>query len=292
MASAGWIKLETVLEGDPRVLRMARALDSGTEHNAVTVVLGGLTRLWFLAERYIGDDDVLPFGVDEINQIIGVADFCNVIPVDWLEVIDGTHVKLPNYQVHNGPAMKSRVQHAARQSRYRNASASRDTNVRDGGASPEEKRRDEKRKDIKPKSQRRGSRIDEWAPNDIDAEFCSALGLHTKQTYAKFRDYWIAKPGQAGVKLDWPATWRNWCRAEAERGAGGQSKLTNGARDAAAWAELIAIATGYDYRLPGKGESLGAYKTALEHHKAAPSTTPLALRQGLAGLRAKLTGAP
>lgn len=28
----------------------------------------------------------------------------------------------------------------------------------------------------------------------------------------KFRDYWIAKPGQHGTKLDWPATWRNWMR--------------------------------------------------------------------------------
>lgn len=28
----------------------------------------------------------------------------------------------------------------------------------------------------------------------------------------KFKDFWIAKPGKDGVKLDWSATWRNWCR--------------------------------------------------------------------------------
>lgn len=28
----------------------------------------------------------------------------------------------------------------------------------------------------------------------------------------RFRDYWIAQPGQKGVKLDWQATWRNWMR--------------------------------------------------------------------------------
>lgn len=28
----------------------------------------------------------------------------------------------------------------------------------------------------------------------------------------RFRDYWISKPGQKGVKLDWLATWRNWMR--------------------------------------------------------------------------------
>jgi len=28
----------------------------------------------------------------------------------------------------------------------------------------------------------------------------------------QFKDYWIAQPGQKGVKLDWEATWRNWVR--------------------------------------------------------------------------------
>lgn len=28
----------------------------------------------------------------------------------------------------------------------------------------------------------------------------------------RFRDYWIARPGKEGVKLDWDATWRNWVR--------------------------------------------------------------------------------
>lgn len=33
----------------------------------------------------------------------------------------------------------------------------------------------------------------------------------------KFVDFWRAKPGAAGRKLDWPATWRNWIRRAAER---------------------------------------------------------------------------
>lgn len=36
----------------------------------------------------------------------------------------------------------------------------------------------------------------------------------------KFCDYWRATPGAKGVKLDWVATWRNWLRSAAERGAG------------------------------------------------------------------------
>lgn len=33
----------------------------------------------------------------------------------------------------------------------------------------------------------------------------------------KFLDYWRGIPGKPGTKLDWPATWRNWMRNNAER---------------------------------------------------------------------------
>lgn len=292
MAGSGWIKFEKALLTDLRVLRMARRQSADDTPRGVSLVIGALMQLWSYADVHIREDDTLIATPHEIDELTGIAEFCALVPREWLQVIDADTIKLPNFQIHNGPAAKNRAQTNARVARHRNAPPLPHAKTRNAQPLPDKTRQDNTRQTRVKSAQRRGSRIDEWAPNDIDAEFCSALGLHTKQTYAKFRDYWIAKPGQAGVKLDWPATWRNWCRAEAERGAGGQSKLTNGARDAAAWAELIAIATGYDYRLPGKGESLGAYKTALEHHKAAPSTTPLALRQGLAGLRAKLTGAP
>lgn len=49
---------------------------------------------------------------------------------------------------------------------------------------------------------------------------------------AKFRDYWVAQPGQKGVKLDWPATWRNWCRRAAEPKPG-QQQLGGNAWDGA-----------------------------------------------------------
>lgn len=29
-----------------------------------------------------------------------------------------------------------------------------------------------------------------------------------------FADYWVAQPGQKGVRADWAATWRNWVRKE------------------------------------------------------------------------------
>lgn len=65
----------------------------------------------------------------------------------------------------------------------------------------------------------RGSRLPpEWAP---DADLIAwarterpSVDLRTET--AKFRDYWIAKAGQQGVKLDWTATFRNWIRSARE----------------------------------------------------------------------------
>jgi uncharacterized protein YdaU (DUF1376 family) len=50
----------------------------------------------------------------------------------------------------------------------------------------------------------------EWAL----AEFTQLSAGKIRSISAVFRDYWIAQPGQKGVKVDWEATWRNWVRKE------------------------------------------------------------------------------
>lgn len=51
---------------------------------------------------------------------------------------------------------------------------------------------------------------DDFAP---DLDFAEQQGItDSLLESAKFRDYWIAQPGAKGRKLDWQATWRNWCR--------------------------------------------------------------------------------
>lgn len=71
----------------------------------------------------------------------------------------------------------------------------------------------------------RGSRLpDDWLPSQAGGLFAAeALGgiERSSAELLKFRDYWRAKPGAAGVKLDWEATWRNWVRSAAERGPRG-----------------------------------------------------------------------
>jgi hypothetical protein len=48
----------------------------------------------------------------------------------------------------------------------------------------------------------------------------TGMGLthdEVSQQAFRFKDYWIARPGKDGCKLDWEATWRNWCRSFLER---------------------------------------------------------------------------
>jgi uncharacterized protein YdaU (DUF1376 family) len=68
-------------------------------------------------------------------------------------------------------------------------------------------------KPIEVKNGKRGTRLaTDWQPSSEYLDFAASLGVDGWAEADKFRDYWIAKPGQAGCKLDWDATWRNWCR--------------------------------------------------------------------------------
>jgi len=78
-----------------------------------------------------------------------------------------------------------------------------------------EKSRVEKRKRQTPR--KRGSRLpDDWKPSKEDITYCKDKrpDLNWQLVAENFRDYWIAKPGAGGVKLDWSATWRTWVRKE------------------------------------------------------------------------------
>ena len=62
---------------------------------------------------------------------------------------------------------------------------------------------------------KRGSRLPAgWQPTPDELRWArdARPDLDVTVEIERFRDYWIAKPGKDGVKLDWTATWRNWIR--------------------------------------------------------------------------------
>lgn len=66
-------------------------------------------------------------------------------------------------------------------------------------------------------SKSRGTRIPD--PFPITPEMVAWAREHTpgidhRAVTEAFVDYWRGVPGAKGVKLDWPATWRNWLRRE------------------------------------------------------------------------------
>lgn len=67
-------------------------------------------------------------------------------------------------------------------------------------------------------SKKRGARLpDDFLPDMAGAIEAGLSEDEARREALKFRDYWISQPGQKGIKLDWPATWRNWCRHAVER---------------------------------------------------------------------------
>ncbi|WIE60750.1 hypothetical protein DEI97_013470 [Curtobacterium sp. MCLR17_032] len=60
-----------------------------------------------------------------------------------------------------------------------------------------------------------------------------APGIDFQAEHPSFVDYWIAQPGQKGVKTDWDATWRNWMRRVAKESTGRKNGPQNAAQRAA-----------------------------------------------------------
>lgn len=68
----------------------------------------------------------------------------------------------------------------------------------------------------------RGTRLaSDWElPEDWLTEAVADTGLDAdtvRREGDRFRDHWISTTGRAATKLDWRATWRNWCRSARDR---------------------------------------------------------------------------
>jgi hypothetical protein len=81
------------------------------------------------------------------------------------------------------------------------------------------------------RSRERATRLPaDWMPTLDELAYARTL-LREDRAQAeieKFRDYWHARAGPGALKVSWSATWRTWCRREAE-------KSINGGVNAANW---------------------------------------------------------
>lgn len=135
---SGWIKIEKDLESDPRVRRMAKILSERFELMtadasgnqvfsncnayalpAVTLVCGGLSRIWILADSHAREDDTLDMSATEIDEHVGIPGFCELLPECWLRIVDEKTVELPNFHAHNGVEAKKRALTQKRVARHR-----------------------------------------------------------------------------------------------------------------------------------------------------------------------------
>jgi uncharacterized protein YdaU (DUF1376 family) len=71
-------------------------------------------------------------------------------------------------------------------------------------------------KKTRPRTRGDGERLPPgWTPSGRNISDAVDIGLTPEQandTADEFRDYWLARPGRAGMSADWDAAWRYWCR--------------------------------------------------------------------------------
>jgi uncharacterized protein YdaU (DUF1376 family) len=95
---------------------------------------------------------------------------------------------------------------------------------------------------------KKGTRLsDDWQPSTEEITFARGKGLTEQRIQLqveKFRNYWIGKAGEKGVKLDWTATWRNWILSEIEKNGTGNNP-TSGPRGAGDRAGADAVIAGF-----------------------------------------------
>jgi hypothetical protein len=244
---SGWIKFEKDMANDPRLLELAvqmadaACLSSGNRDlpRQESVALycnalrGALVTLWCYADTHIRDDDTLDMGAGAVEALVGIDNFCELLPQEWIEITEDGAVKLPGYCVKNGViSRRKRTQDSNERVRKfrekRNAvSNALPTHVKRNGnahvtAEDQDQDQDQDIRERGNKASRASKRVPaEFAP---DPAYASAElpDMDVAAEVAKFKDCEFKKP-----RSDWDATWRNWIRTCKESGRYARKEQTN-----------------------------------------------------------------
>jgi len=213
--STDWIKMRCDLRTHPKVVRMAGALNADKLR-----VVGGLHAVWSIFDAHSEDGILDGYTFKAIDIELGWKGFAQAMnAVGWLDYVDGQGLTAPRFEEHNGQSAKRRAQETERKRLERDAEKSTKKSGQlsasdaDKSVTREEKRREEEIQE----RPRRASRLPAgWEPSADLALWArqERPDLDPLKTLDRFRDYWTAKAGKDGTKLDWDATYRNWVRAE------------------------------------------------------------------------------
>lgn len=122
-----------------------------------------------------------------------------------------------------------------------------------------------------PKANRATRLPPDWRPSPADEAYAASQALtrdEISRVAEDFRDFWTAKGGADGRKLDWPATWRRWVRTHCDRKrpamASRPAFARAGHQGATDFASIVAQRRGFGREeddVPGGGEALsGAFR--------------------------------
>lgn len=155
----------------------------------------------------------LPLDVDEIARQIRMRSHSDCIASvlqEYFERIADGWINARAIEEMHKIGEKSEKASASAKARWgKNANAMR---TQSEGNATQDTRHNTQDTVLKPQ---RGSRLaNDWVlPEDWKAWADKERpDLNAKQVAEQFKDFWCAKPGKDGVKLDWQATWRNWVR--------------------------------------------------------------------------------
>lgn len=163
-----------------------------------------LLDLYYLHERPLNED------ASVVAKQIGLRDMAATVRDVLNEFFERTDDGYRSARADKEIAhFHSKIEQASRAGK---ASAERRTNARSTDVQPTNNQEPITKKQVLTP---RGSRLQhDWVlPDDWKAwaESCRP-DLKIAEVAEQFKDYWVARPGKDGVKLDWQATWRNWVR--------------------------------------------------------------------------------
>lgn len=154
-----WIKMRHNLDTDYRVIEIASTLGMAELH-----VIGCLWKLWTWADSHTLDGNAIRVTSVTLDRFTGVTGFSDALrKVGWLDGRDGA-LSFPRFAEHNGQTAKKRAETKERVAKHRNAKSVTDVTQ---SALPE-KRREEKRRDIKTNNHGR-ERSSHWKDETFQA---------------------------------------------------------------------------------------------------------------------------